>query len=165
MATVQKITPNLWFAGNAKEAADFYTSVFKDGKVTSVSYYPTEGLADFQQPLAGKELTVSFELAGQQFVGINAGPEFKFTEAVSFSVACEDQDEIDYFWEKLSAVPESEQCGWLKDKYGLSWQIVPANIDELMTGPDGSQNPKAFQALMQMKKLEIAEFERIHNES
>jgi predicted 3-demethylubiquinone-9 3-methyltransferase (glyoxalase superfamily) len=164
MATLQKIVPNLWFDGNAKEAIDFYTEVFNDSKITSTSYYPTEGLADFQQSLAGKELSISFELLGMQFVAINAGPEFKFNESISFAVSCENQDEIDYYWEKLSAVPEAEQCGWLKDKYGLSWQIVPANMDELMTGSDGSQNPKAFQAMMQMKKLDMNEFERLKNE-
>lgn len=163
MATMQKIVPNLWFDGNAKEAVDFYVSVFKDGKVTSTSYYPTEGLLEFQQSLAGKELTVVFEIAGQQFVAINAGPDFKFTEAVSFQVNCEDQAEIDYFWEQLSAVPESEQCGWLKDKYGLSWQIVPANVDELMAGPNGSGNPAAFQAMMEMKKIDIAALQAAAN--
>jgi predicted 3-demethylubiquinone-9 3-methyltransferase (glyoxalase superfamily) len=156
MATAQKIVPNLWFDGNALEAVEFYTSVFKDGKITGTAYYPTENLLDFQQALAGKELTVEFELAGQHFTAINAGPEFKFTEAVSFVVNCADQAEIDYFWGKLSAVPESEQCGWCKDKYGLSWQIVPANMDEIMSNPDGSSNSKAFKALLEMKKLDIA---------
>jgi len=160
MANVQKITPNLWFDGNAKEAAEFYTSVFPDGMITATTYYPTEGLADFQQPLAGKELTVEFRLAGQTFVAINAGPEFHFSEAISFSIACKDQAEIEYFWEKLSRVPESEKCGWCKDQFGLSWQVVPENISELMNGPDGSQNPAAFQALMQMKKLNIADLEK-----
>jgi predicted 3-demethylubiquinone-9 3-methyltransferase (glyoxalase superfamily) len=155
MVTTQKITPNLWFDGNAKEAVEFYASVFQDGKIGTITYYPTEGLADFQQPLAGKELTVAFELGGQGFVAINAGPEFKFNESVSFSVACADQEEIDYFWGKLSAVPEAEQCGWCKDKYGLSWQIVPADMDYLTNGPDGSPNPKAFAAMMQMKKIVI----------
>jgi predicted 3-demethylubiquinone-9 3-methyltransferase (glyoxalase superfamily) len=152
---IQKITPNLWFDGNAKEAVDFYTSAFPDGNVVSTEYYPTsaeEGLADFQLDMAGKVLTIEFELAGQRFVAINAGPEFKFTEAVSFAVACKDQAEIDYFWEKLSAVPESEQCGWCKDKYGVSWQIVPENMDKLM------QKPGAFAKLMQMKKLVITDF-------
>lgn len=156
MATVQKIVPNLWFDGNAKEAVDFYVTVFPDGAIQSTSYYPSEGLLDFQAPLAGKELTISFSLAGQQFTAINAGPEFKFNESISFLVGCEDQAEIDYFWEKLSGVPASEQCGWCKDKFGLSWQIVPANMDALMTGPSGSSNPKAFQAMMQMKKIDIA---------
>ncbi len=148
----QKITPNLWFDGNAKEAVDFYVSVFPDGKIINTSYYPNEGLADFQKEMAGKELTVEFELGGMSFVAINAGPEFKFNESVSFSVACKDQEEIDYFWSKLSAVPESEQCGWCKDKYGLSWQIVPANMADLMKKPD------AFKNMMQMHKIEIDKF-------
>lgn len=160
MAQVQKITPNLWFDGNAKEAVDFYTSVFPGGQVVSTSYYPTEGLLDFQQPLAGKELTVEFTLAGQTFVAINAGSEFTFNESVSFSIACKDQEEVDYYWEKLSRVPESEQCGWCKDQYGLSWQIVPARIDELMLDRNGQYNSKAFQAMMEMKKLDIAGLER-----
>jgi predicted 3-demethylubiquinone-9 3-methyltransferase (glyoxalase superfamily) len=159
MPTVQKITPNLWFDGNAKEAVDFYVSVFPDSSVISTTYYPTEGLAEFQQALAGKELTVEFSLAGQTFVAINAGPEFKFNESVSFSVACKDQDEIDYYWDKLSSFPENEQCGWCKDRYGLSWQVVPENIDALMTGPDGSHDPVAFQKLMQMKKIDITAFQ------
>ena len=146
------ITPNLWFDGNAQEAVDFYLSVFPDSKIISTVYYPTKGLADFQQGLAGKVLTVDFELSGNRFVAINAGPEFKFNESVSFSVPCKDQEEIDYYWEKLSSVPESEQCGWCKDKYGLSWQIVPENMEELMSRPD------AFAHMMQMKKLVIADF-------
>lgn len=160
MASLQKITPNLWFDGNARQATEFYVSVFPDSAITATTYYPTEGLADFQQPLAGKELTVEFRLAGQSFVAINAGPEFHFSEAVSFSIACKDQAEIDYFWDKLSTVPESEQCGWCKDQFGLSWQVVPENVDELMTGPDGSHSPAPFQALMQMKKIDIAELEK-----
>lgn len=152
MGSIQKITPNLWFNHNAKEAADFYTSVFPDAKILSVDYYPAEGLMDFQKDLAGKELTVAFELFGQRFIAINAGPEFAFTEAVSFMIACDDQAEIDYFWERLSRVPESEQCGWCKDAYGLSWQIVPANMGELMA------QPGAFTKLMTMKKIEIAKF-------
>lgn len=152
MGSIQKITPNLWFNHNAKEAADFYTSVFPDAKILSVDYYPAEGLMDFQKDLAGNELTVAFELFGQRFIAINAGPEFAFTEAVSFMIACDDQAEIDYFWERLSRVPESEQCGWCKDAYGLSWQIVPANMGELMA------QPGAFTKLMAMKKIEIAKF-------
>jgi predicted 3-demethylubiquinone-9 3-methyltransferase (glyoxalase superfamily) len=152
---IQKITPNLWFDGNAKEAVDFYVSVFPSSQVISTSYYPNsaeEGLADFQKNLAGEVLTVEFELSGMRFTAINAGPEFKFNESVSFAVTCKDQAEIDYFWEKLSSVPESEQCGWCKDKYGLSWQIVPANMEDLM------KKPGAFAKMMQMKKLVIEDF-------
>jgi predicted 3-demethylubiquinone-9 3-methyltransferase (glyoxalase superfamily) len=152
---MQKIVANLWFDGNAKEAVDFYTSVFKDAKVLSTVYYPNsteEGLADFQIELAGKPLAIEFELAGQHFTAINAGPEFKFTEAVSFAVNCKDQEEIDYYWSQLSAVAEAEQCGWCKDKYGLSWQIVPENIEELM------KQPEAYSKLMQMHKIVIADF-------
>lgn len=160
MAQVQKITPNLWFDGNAKEAVDFYVSVFPDSEIVSTSYYPTEGLLDFQQPLAGKELTVEFSLVGQTFVAINAGSEFTFNESVSFSIGCKDQEEVDYYWEKLSRVPESEQCGWCKDQYGLSWQVVPERIDEMMLDQNGQYNPKAFQAMMEMKKIDVAELKR-----
>jgi len=149
---MKTIIPNLWFDGNAKEAVDFYVSVFPDSKITSTEYYPHDGLADFQKDLAGKELAISFELSGNKFVAINAGPEFKFTEAISFSVDCDDQEEIDYYWGKLSKVPASEQCGWCKDQYGLSWQIVPKNMEELMKRPD------AFAHMMQMKKIEIDKF-------
>ena len=149
---IKEIIPNLWFDGNAKEAVDFYVSVFSESKVLSTIYYPHEGLADFQKEMAGKVLTVDFELSGNRFVAINAGPEFKFNESISFSVPCKDQAEIDYYWDKLSSVPESEQCGWCKDKYGLSWQIIPENMEELM------QRPNAYINMMQMKKLIINNF-------
>ena len=151
----QKITPNLWYDGNAKEAVDYYVSVFKDAKILSTDYYPAssaEGLADFQADMAGKELVISFELSGQRFMAINAGPQFKFNEAISFSISCKDQAEIDYYWEKLSSVPESEQCGWCKDRFGLSWQVIPQNMGELM------QRPDAFAHMMEMKKLVIEDF-------
>ncbi len=148
----KNITPNLWFNGNAKEAVEFYVSVFPDSRIVSTEYYPQEGLADFQKALAGKVLTMEFELSGNRFVAINAGPEFKFNESVSFSVPCKDQEEIDYFWSKLSSVKESEQCGWCKDKYGLSWQIVPEQMGELM------KRPNAFAHMMEMKKLIIENF-------
>lgn len=150
---LQKITPNLWFNGNAQEAVEFYVSVFPNSKINSTAYYPEEGLLDFQKDLAGKVLTIEFELDGQAFTAINAGPDFSFTEAVSFAVACEDQEEIDYYWGKLSKVPESEQCGWCKDQYGLSWQIVPKNMEELM------KTPNAFPRMLEMKKIIIADFE------
>lgn len=151
----QKITPNLWFNGNAEEAVDYYMSVFGDGKIINTIYYPktkSEGLADFQENLAGKILLIEYELAGQQYMAINAGPEFKFNEAVSFAVRCKDQDEIDYYWEKLSSVPEAEQCGWCKDRFGVSWQVVPDNEAELL------KRPYAFKHLMKMKKLIINDY-------
>jgi predicted 3-demethylubiquinone-9 3-methyltransferase (glyoxalase superfamily) len=155
MRMSQGIVPNLWFDGNAKEVVDFYLEVFKDGKKLSTIYYPKskeEGLADFQLDLAGKELVIEFELRGVQFIAINAGPEFKFNESVSFAVECENQAEIDYFWEKLSHIPEAEQCGWCKDKYGLSWQIVPKNVEELL------RRPNAYVHMMDMKKLIIEKY-------
>lgn len=152
---MKTITPNLWFDGNAKEAIDFYISVFPNSTILSIEYYPKskeDGLADFQKNLAGKVLTIEFELNGVAFVAINAGPEFTFNEAISFAISCKDQEEIDYFWSKLSSVPEAEQCGWCKDKYGLSWQIVPENIQELMA------KPNAFKILMKQKKIVISEY-------
>mgnify|MGYP003543244266 FL=1 len=130
-------------------------AAFPDGRIVSTEKYPNskeEGLADFQLELAGKVLTVEFEIGGLRFMAINAGPEFKFNESVSFSIACKDQEEIDYFWERLSKVPESEQCGWCKDQFGLSWQIVPENMGELMKKPD------AFKVLMQQHKIVISEY-------
>ncbi len=146
------ITPNLWFDGNAQEAVNFYISVFPESKILSTEYYPHEGLADFQKDLAGKVLTIEFELSGNTYVAINASSEFRFNESVSFSIACEDQKEIDYFWAKLSSIPESEQCGWCRDKFGLSWQVVPKNTQALL------KRPNAFAHLMQMKKIVIADF-------
>lgn len=151
---MQKITPNLWYDGNAKEAVNFYLSIFPEGKILATSYYPNEGLADFQQNMAGKELTVDFELYGQRFTAINAGPEFKFNESVSFMITCKDQEEIDYYWTALTADGGAESvCGWLKDKYGLSWQVVPEGMEELI------KKPGAFQNMMQMKKIIITDFE------
>lgn len=152
---MQKIVPNLWFDGNAKEAVDYYLSIVPGGRVISTEYYPQsadEGLADFQQDLAGDVLTIEFELLDMQFVAINAGPDFTFNESVSFMINCKDQSEIDYYWEKLSAVPEAEQCGWCKDKFGLSWQIVPESMGELM------QKPDAFKTLMGQHKIVIADY-------
>ena len=153
MPLSQKITPNLWFDRNAKEAVDFYVSVFPNSKVLHTEFYPTEGLEEFQKEFAGDVLTIEFELDGQKFAAINAGPEFKFNEAVSFAIACKDQDEIDYYWDKLSVVPESEVCGWCKDKYGLSWQVVPENINELLA------KPGAYAKFMKMGKIVIADLE------
>lgn len=148
----QFITPNFWFDGNAKAAAEYYVSVFPESKIVSTIYYPAsgdEGLAEFQKDMAEKELVIKFEILGQNFMAINAGPEFKFNEAISFAISCKDQEEIDYYWHKLSKSPESEQCGWCKDQFGLSWQVVPRNMSELM------KRPKAYAHLMQMKKIVI----------
>lgn len=152
---MKKIKPHLWFDKEAEDAAMFYTSVFKNSKITATSHYGEAGKEVHGQE-AGTVLTVEFELDGQSFVALNGGPVFKFNEAVSFLIECDDQDEIDYYWEKLSAVPEAEQCGWLKDKYGLSWQVVPARLGELMQGPNSE---KTMAALLKMKKLDIAGLE------
>lgn len=147
---MHKITPNLWFKGKAEEAVNFYLSIFPSGKIINTSYYPNEGLLDFQKPFAGKVLTITFELLGQQFVAINAGDEFSFSEAISFNIACKDQEEIDYYWNKLTANGGEESvCGWCKDKYGLSWQINPENMEEVML------KPGAWEKLLQMKKIDI----------
>jgi predicted 3-demethylubiquinone-9 3-methyltransferase (glyoxalase superfamily) len=152
----QKIIPNLWFDGNAEEAATYYLSIFKDGKLIQKNYYPNsveEGLADFQLDMAGKLLTIEFEILGIRFIGINAGPMFKFNESVSFMVPCKDQEEIDYYWNTLTENGGEESvCGWLKDRFGLSWQICPENWEEL------SKKPGAFKKMMGMKKLIIADF-------
>jgi predicted 3-demethylubiquinone-9 3-methyltransferase (glyoxalase superfamily) len=147
----QKIVPNLWFDTEAEEAAAFYTSVFDNSRVVNVTHY-TE---DAPRP-AGMVMTVEFELNGQRLVGINGGPEFSFDEAVSFAIECETQDEVDYFWEKLSEGGEEGQCGWLKDRYGLSWQVVPTGMDELFADPDPERARRAMQALLKMSKLDIA---------
>lgn len=150
---MQKISPFLWFDSQAEEAANFYTSVFKKSKVGYISRYDAASAKASGQP-EGSVLTVNFQLEGQDFTALNGGPVFKFSEAISFSVECEDQAEIDYYWNKLLARPESEQCGWLKDKFGLSWQIVSKNMDTLI------KSPKAMQALMQMKKIVIADLQK-----
>ena len=153
---MHKIIPNLWFDGNAKEAAEYYLSVFTGGKMINTTYYPlseAEGLADFQKDLAGKVLTVEFEILGTRFIGINAGPEFKFNESVSFMILCKDQPEIDYYWDTLTSGGGQESvCGWLKDKYGLSWQVCPENWEEL------TAKPGAYKKMMGMKKIIIADF-------
>jgi len=151
-AIKQKIVAHLWYDKEAKEAAEFYVSVFPDSRVTNITtLHDTPG---------GDADVVSFELAGQPFMAISAGPLFKFNEAISFMVYCETQEEIDYYWGKLSAVPEAEQCGWLKDKYGLSWQIVSARMDEMFEAGTEEQIARVTQAFLPMKKLNLAEIER-----
>jgi predicted 3-demethylubiquinone-9 3-methyltransferase (glyoxalase superfamily) len=151
-----KITPSLWFDTEAEEAADFYTSVFKDSRIVTKTHY-TEGAPRE----AGMVMTVEWELNGQRFVGINGGPQFKFDEAVSFQINCEDQDEVDYYWEKLIEGGGSEgQCGWLKDKFGLSWQVVPTGMEEVFADPDPERAERAMKAMLQMRKLDVAELRR-----
>ena len=145
----QKITPNLWFESEVEEAAEFYCSVFEDSRIVSVLHYPEASDS------AGQVLTVEWELNGQRFVGINGGPQFKFSEAVSLSISCKDQDEIDYYWEKLTEGGEESMCGWLKDRYGLSWQVVPEGIDDLFADPDRERADRAWKAMMEMRKLDI----------
>lgn len=153
---MQKIIPNLWFDSKAEEAVDFYTSIFKDSKVGNVMRYDDSSAEVSGQP-TGSVMTISFEILGQKFVAINGGPDFKFTEAVSFMVECENQEEIDYYWGKLTegGDKDAQQCGWLKDKYGLSWQIVPVGMDEMMTKGDPDKNERVMKAMLQMKKIDI----------
>ncbi|MDQ3646582.1 MAG: VOC family protein [Actinomycetota bacterium] len=151
----QKITPNLWFDTEAEEAASFYTSVFKNSRIVSVTHYTEAG-----PRAAGTVMTVEFELDGQRFVGINGGPQFTFDEAVSFEIACETQDEVDYYWGRLSEGGKEGQCGWLKDRYGLSWQVVPAGMVEVLTDADPKRAERAMQAMLGMSKLDIAALRR-----
>jgi len=153
---MQKITPFLWFDGKAEEAANFYTSVFKNSKIVSIARYGDEAAKASGMP-KGTAMTVAFELDGQKFVALNGGPHFKFTEAVSFVVNCKTQDEVDHYWEKLSAGGDekAQQCGWLKDKYGLSWQIVPTVMVEMLQDKDPKKSGRVMQALLKMKKLDI----------
>jgi predicted 3-demethylubiquinone-9 3-methyltransferase (glyoxalase superfamily) len=156
---MQKITPFLWYDDKAEEAANFYVSIFKNSKVHSTTRYEEAGAKASGRPV-GSVMTVEFELDGQEFVGLNGGPHFKFTEAVSFVVNCETQEEVDYFWEKLSAGGAEIQCGWLKDKYGLSWQIVPTILAKLFQDKDPEKSKRVMQAMLQMKKIDIETLKR-----
>jgi predicted 3-demethylubiquinone-9 3-methyltransferase (glyoxalase superfamily) len=146
-----KITPFLWFDGQAEEAMNFYISIFKSAKVLSVNR------------VDGKVMSVTFELEGQKFMGLNAGPQFKFTEAISLFVDCETQEEVDELWEKLSAGGEKSRCGWLKDKYGLSWQIIPTALGKLMSDPDPEKSKAVFQAMLKMNKIVIEDLKRAYD--
>ncbi len=151
----QKIVPNLWFDTEAEEAAEFYVSVFDNSRIVNVTHYTEAG----PRP-AGTVMTVEFELDGQRFVGIDGGPEFKFDEAVSFAIECETQEEVDYYWDKLLEGGEESQCGWLKDRFGLSWQVVPTGMEELFADPDPKRAERAMRAMLGMRKLEIAALQR-----
>lgn len=155
MTVSRKITPCLWFDGNAEEAANFYVSLFPDSRVVSVARAPS----DYPSGKAGDALAVEFVLAGVPFSGLNGGPCFKFNEAVSFQIDCADQAEIDRLTNALSAAPESEQCGWIKDRFGLSWQLVPSMMKPLLADPDRARARRVFDAMMDMKRLDIAALE------
>ena len=145
------IVPNLWFDTQSEEAAQFYVSVFPNSKITSVSHYTEAGPRE-----RGMVLTVSFELDGQELVALNGGPEFTFSEAISFVISCKDQAEVDHYWSKLTDGGEEGPCGWCKDRFGLSWQVVPAGFEELMSDPDEGRRTRAMRAMMTMKKLDLA---------
>ena len=156
-----KISPCLWFDHEAEEAAHFYTDVFKDSRITAISRYPDAGQEIHGRP-AGSVMTVAFELNGQSFTALNGGPHFKFNEAISLQIDCGSQEEVDYYWEKLGegGPVEAQQCGWVKDKYGLSWQVVPRGMDELMADLDKERVKRVFTAMLGMKKLDIEGLKR-----
>jgi predicted 3-demethylubiquinone-9 3-methyltransferase (glyoxalase superfamily) len=160
---MQKITPTLWFDNQAEEAARFYVSLFKNSRILNVTRYGEAGAKISGRP-QGSVMTVKFQLDGQEFIALNGGPLFKFTEAISLLVNCDSQAEVDEFWEKLSAGGEKGPCGWLKDKYGLSWQIVPTVLDEMMQGKDPKKSERVMEALLQMKKLDIAGLKRAYEQ-
>lgn len=162
---MKKLTPCLWFDSNAEEAASFYTSIFKNSKIVNITHYTQAG-AEISGRSKGMVMTVTFELNGQEFMALNGGPVFKFSEAVSFIVKCENQEEIDYYWERLSegGDEKAQQCGWLKDKYGLSWQIVPSVLGEMLQDKNDGKSEKVMQAILQMKKLDIKALKRAYEQ-
>ncbi len=163
---MQKITPFLWFDKNCEEAINYYVEVFDgaphkvaESKIISIARYEKGIEAPGAAEMEGKVINAIFELNGQQFMALDGGPIFKFNESISLYVDCADQEEVDYFWSKLSAVPESEQCGWVKDKFGLSWQIIPKQLGELISNPDPEKSKKVINAMLQMKKIDVAKLE------
>jgi len=172
MSDIQKIVPSLWFDKETEEAVNFYVSVFNgsphkrgDSKILSITRYEKDMGVPGAEEMEGKVLTAIFELSGQRFMALDGGPIFKFNEAVSFYVECEDQDEVDYFWNRLSAVPEAEACGWLKDKFGLSWQIVPRKMGDLLGSPDRKKAMVATNAMLKMKKIVVADLQQAFDEA
>lgn len=156
MEATQKITSNLWFDRQAEEAAKYYTGIFKNSKILKTTHYGKEGYEVHKMP-EGTVMTVEFTIEGQKFVALNGGPDFRFNEAISFIVDCKNQQEVDYYWEKLSqgGDPQAQVCGWLKDKFGVSWQIVPEQLPEMMDDSDREKSDRVMRALLQMKKLDI----------
>ena len=164
MATTKRIQPCLWFDNQAEEAAKYYTGIFKNSKIGEITRYGEAGRETHKRP-PGSVLTVAFELEGQPFTALNGGPVFKFNEAVSFQIMCKDQKEVDYYWEKLTVGgdPSAQVCGWLKDKFGLSWQVVPTVLPAMVGDPNSEKSQRAMAAMMEMKKLDIAALERAYN--
>jgi predicted 3-demethylubiquinone-9 3-methyltransferase (glyoxalase superfamily) len=158
---MQKIVPNLWYDNQAEEAANFYVSIFKDSKIKTISYYGPSGARVSGRP-EGSVMTVEFEIEGQEFIALNGGPMFKFSPAISLMVRCGNQRELDELWEKLSAGGAEQQCGWLNDKYGVSWQIVPAVLDEMMQEGDPEQTERVMTALLQMVKLDSKKLQQAY---
>ncbi|MDB4906159.1 MAG: hypothetical protein JWO05_943 [Gemmatimonadetes bacterium] len=156
MSSVSRIGPGLWFDSNAEEAAQFYTGIFPNSRITTTTRYPAEGFEQHHRP-AGSVMVVAFELDGVAFTALNGGPVFKFSEAISMQVYCASQEEIDRYWNALGAGgdPRAQQCGWLKDKFGLSWQVVPNNMDELFSDPSNPGTGRAMKAMLQMKKIDM----------
>ena len=159
---MQKITPCLWFDGQAEDAALLYTSIFENSKILTVARYGEAGAEASGQP-KGNVMTVSFRLGGQEFLALNGGPNFKFTEAVSFSVRCDTQDEVDYYWNRLAEGGEEGQCGWLKDKFGLSWQIVPNILGEMLQDRDPKKAERVMTVMLKMKKIDIKELKQAYS--
>ena len=159
---MQKLTPFLWFDDKAEEAVNFYVSIFKKSKIGSITRYGDEGAEVSGRP-KGTVMTVTFQLEGQEFMALNGGPHFKFTEAISFLVNCKTQEEVDELWEKLSAGGEQGQCGWLKDKYGLSWQIVPIILGKMLQDKNAEKSERVMKALLQMKKLDIKTLQQAYD--
>ena len=159
----QRITPCLWFDDQGEEAANFYVGIFRNSRINAITRYPSAGQEIHHRP-AGSVMVVSFELDGHSFTALNGGPAFKFNEAISLQVNCETQEEIDYYWEKLSAGgdPKAQQCGWVKDRYGLSWQIVPRDMDELFKDAESPSAQRTMEAMLRMKKLDVAALRRAH---
>ncbi len=163
MQAIQKINPCLWFDNQAEEAAQFYTGIFKDSKINKISRYGEAG-HEIHGRSAGTVMTVAFELEGQAFTALNGGPIFKFNEAISFEIICRSQEEVDYYWEELSegGDEKAQQCGWLKDKYGVSWQVIPLALIEMMNDPDTAKSERVMEAMLKMKKIDIEELKRAH---
>jgi predicted 3-demethylubiquinone-9 3-methyltransferase (glyoxalase superfamily) len=164
MQNIQKITPCLWFDDQAEEAAKFYTAIFNNSKIVSMTRYGEAGHEVHGRP-AGTVMTVAFELDGHAFTALNGGPMFKFNEAIPFQVSCETQEELDYYWERLSegGDREAQQCGWLKDKYGASWQVIPNVLLEMLTNPDSKKSQRVMKSMLRMKKIDIEELKRAYD--